>query len=382
MPIIASLKELKSTIIDRHVRPDNLKGASQVLSTLLPLAALWYAVTWSAQVSWWLTAFIVIAMSLFLLRVFVLMHECGHRSMFRTIGLNKAFGFIFGVISGMPQQVWAQRHLQHHSTNGNWAQYRGPLNVIPADEYGAMTPRQQRKYRNARSIWLAPVAGFLYIVFNPRINWLKGSVSLMTHLIKSKIAQPGVSLKTHALGFKTPYWASAAEYRAMFWNNVVLIGLWAAMVLTTGSAFLLVCHVISMSLAGGAGILLFTVQHNFEHSYASHDEGWCYNRAALEGTSFLVLPGWLNWLTAHIAYHHIHHLSARIPNYCLVACHEEYKHLFAGVTRIRLSQIPRSLKCILWDTTARRIVSVAEYEQQVARVVSVMPAVATRPAQG
>jgi acyl-lipid omega-6 desaturase (Delta-12 desaturase) len=382
VPIVASLKELKSTIIDRHVRPDNLKGASQVLSTLLPLAALWYAATWSAQVSWWLTAVVVMAMSLFLLRVFVLMHECGHRSMFRTAGLNKAFGFVFGVISGMPQQVWAQRHLQHHSTNGNWAQYRGPLNVIPADEYGAMTPRQQRKYRNARSIWLAPVAGFLYIVFNPRINWLKGSASLIAHLIKSKIAQPGVSLKMHAVSFKSRYWATAAEYRAMFWNNVVLIGLWVAMVLLTDSALLLALHVISMSLAGGAGILLFTVQHNFEHSYASHDEGWCYNRAALEGTSFLVLPGWLNWLTANIAYHHIHHLSARIPSYCLVACHDEYKHLFEGVTRIRLSQIPCSLKCILWDTTARRIVSVAEYQQQPAPVVSAMHVVETSPAQG
>src|SRR3954468_20551196 len=140
-------------------------------------------------------------MSLFLLRVFVLMHECGHRSLFRTPRLNKAFGFVFGVVSGMPQHVWSQRHLQHHSTNGNWAQYRGPLNIVAADEYGAMNARQQRGYRNARAIWLAPLAGFLYLVFNPRINWIKGSGSLLRHLFINKRAQPGLSLKAHAQSF-------------------------------------------------------------------------------------------------------------------------------------------------------------------------------------
>ena len=123
-------------------------------------------------------------------------------------------------------------------------------------------------------------------------------------------------------------------------------------------------YLVSTSLAGGAGIVLFTVQHNFEHSYASGDEGWDRDTAAIEGTSFLVLPGWLNWFTANIAYHHIHHLSARIPNYCLARCHRENEPLFADVVRIRLSQIHASLKYILWDTRARRIISVAEYQGQ------------------
>jgi omega-6 fatty acid desaturase (delta-12 desaturase) len=123
-------------------------------------------------------------------------------------------------------------------------------------------------------------------------------------------------------------------------------------------------YVVSTSLAGGAGIVLFTVQHNFEHSYASGDEGWDYIAAAILGTSFLVLPGWLNWFTSNIAYHHIHHLSARIPNYCLVQCHNEYQDLFSDVPRIKLSGIPEALKCILWDVGHRRIISVAEYRRQ------------------
>ena len=364
MPTAASLKELKRTIIDRHVRPDNLKGFAPVLTTLLPLAALWYGAVLSAGVSYWITAGVIVLMSLFLLRVFVLMHECGHGSLFRTARLNKVFGFVFGVVAGMPQYVWSRHHQHHHSTNGNWAKYRGPLNVIPVDEYAAMTAPQQRRYRNARNIWLAPFGGFLYLIFNPRVTWLRGSVSLVRHLIRRKIAQPGISIKAHALDFRTPYWSSAHEYWHMFWNSVVLMGLWGMMAWLVGPILFFTCYIVSVSLAGGAGILLFTVQHNFEHSYASHDEGWDSDTAALTGTSFLVLPRWLNWFTANIGYHHVHHLSSRIPNYCLVACHDEYQHLFASVTRITLFQIPRALKYILWDTRLRRIVSVAEYQHR------------------
>jgi omega-6 fatty acid desaturase (delta-12 desaturase) len=120
-----------------------------------------------------------------------------------------------------------------------------------------------------------------------------------------------------------------------------------------------------VSLAGGAGIALFTVQHNFEHAYATDSKRWDYDAGALEGTSFLVLPGWLNWFTVNIAYHHIHHLSAKIPNYCLVKCHNENEHLFSDVRRVRLSGIHKALQCILWDTSAQRIISVSEYQRQV-----------------
>ena len=120
----------------------------------------------------------------------------------------------------------------------------------------------------------------------------------------------------------------------------------------------------SVSIAGGAGILLFTVQHNFEHAYATDSARWDYDSGAMNGTSFLVLPGWLNWFTANIAYHHVHHLSAKIPNYRLVQCHEENEDLFADVRRVKLSQIYRSLQCLLWDAQAQRIVSFDEFRQQ------------------
>lgn len=359
----AGLEDLKREIVERHVRPDDLKGFALMLTTLVPLAALWYGAVLSAGVSYWLTAGVVVLMSLFLLRVFVLMHECGHGSLFRTVRFNRSCGFLLGVVAGMPQYAWSRHHQHHHSTNGDWAKYRGPLNVIPVDEYAAMTAPAQRRYRNARNIWMTPVAGFLYLIFNPRVTWLRGSVGLVRHIATRKLAQPGISIKAHARDFRTPHWSSAPEYWHMFWNNLVLMGLWGVMAWMVGPMLFFVCYTVSVSLAGAAGILLFAVQHNFEHSYASQGEDWNLNTAAINGTSFLVLPRWLNWFTANIAYHHIHHLSSRIPTYCLAACHNEYQHLFSGVTRITLSRIPRAFKCILWDTLACRIVSVAEARQ-------------------
>ncbi len=364
MSSITRIKQTKRTIINQHTRPDNLKGLTQVLTTLIPLAALWWVAELSAGISYWLTIGVALLMSLFLLRVFVLMHECGHGSLFRTPRLNKAFGFLFGVVSGMPQYVWSEHHAFHHATNGNWAKYRGPLAVVTVDELAAMTAKQQRKYQRARSIWLAPFAGFSYLIFNPRFTWLMGNIGLLAHILKKKLAEPNVSIKVHAAGFKTPYWTSAQEYWHMFWNNVVLLSAWALMSWVIGPDLFFAEYVISVSLAGGAGIVLFTVQHNFEHAYASADDGWDYDTAAIQGTSFLVFPRWLNWFTANIAYHHIHHLSARIPNYCLVQCHAEYRHLFSDVTRVTLTQIPQALKHILWDVRARRIISVAEYRRQ------------------
>jgi omega-6 fatty acid desaturase (delta-12 desaturase) len=355
---IEQLKQRKRVFIDQYARPNNLVGLMQVVTTLIPMALLWQAaVVVNAEAAWWrygVLAGITLLMSLFLLRVFVLMHECGHGSMFGSIHLNKAFGFVFGVVSGMPQQVWSEHHAVHHATNGNWDKYRGPLCVVTTDDYAAMTSKQQCAYRRARSIWLAPLAGFMYVLFNPRFTWMKGSVALVAHMLKGNPAAT----------FKTRYWSSPEQYRAMFWNNVVLLCGWVAMSWWVGLGLFFAIYVVSMALAGGAGIVVFTVQHNFEHAYASADEDWDYDEAALHGTSFLDLPFWLNWFTADIAWHHIHHLSARIPNYRLQACHEAYAHLFTEVTRIRLSQVPKALKCILWDVASRRIVSVAEYEQQ------------------
>lgn len=353
MSSIGLVKAEKRALIARHARPDNIKGSIQVLNTLLPLAVLWWAVALSADVSYWLTGGLTLAIALMLARVFVLMHDAGHGSLFRTGWMNRTAGFFLGVICGMPQYVWSQHHAYHHSTNGNWAKYGGPFSVITVDAYAALSEKQRRAYRRARHIAILPLAGFLYILFNPRYTWLRGSLQMLWHRLSRK---PGE--------FRTRYWATPLEYRHMTLNNLVLFAAWAAMSLALGPLLFFTVYVVSASLAATIGIVLFTVQHNFEHSYASGDQGWDYDTAAIEGTSFLVLPRWLNWLTADIGYHHIHHISATIPNYRLAGCHAEYEHLFRSVRRVRLAEIPASLKCILWDEGGRRIISIAEFERR------------------
>jgi omega-6 fatty acid desaturase (delta-12 desaturase) len=349
---LARVKQTKGDLIARYAKPDDLRGLAQILTTLVGLVALWALAVAGAKGPWLLTVLATALMSLFVLRAFSLMHDCGHGSLFRSPRLNRFFGFLMGVISGMPQQVWSEHHHYHHTTNGNWAKYRGPLAILSVDEFDALTPKQQRAYVQARHVRMAPLAGLLYMIVNPRLTWIKGSVALALHVLRGKPAAE----------FRTPYWESATQYRHMTLNNLVLLGAWVLMAWWLGPALFFTVYLISGGLAGAAGIALFTVQHNFEHSYATDDTGWDYHEAALRGTSFLVLPAWLNWFTVDIGYHHVHHLSARIPNYRLAECHAEFQELFGDVRRLRLADVAPSLKYVLWDQRARRIISVAEYE--------------------
>jgi len=370
MVTVARLKSAKRAVINAHTRPDNRKAITQVVTTLAPMAMLWWAAAWLAGRSVWLTAGAALLIGLFVLRAFVLMHECGHRSLFRGVRLNAAFGFTFGVLTGMPQYVWSRRHDFHHATNGDWEKYRGALNTFSVAEYEALTEGQRRSYRRSRSIWLAPVAGFVYLIFNPRFTWLKGNIGLLGHLIAAKRSRPGSSIRELAAGYKSGQWESWEAWRHMSWNNLAVLSLWALMSWAVGPLLFFPVYVLSVSLAGAGGLVLFTVQHNFNHSYASATRGWDYDAAALHGTSFLILPRWLNWMTANIGYHHVHHLSARIPNYCLVRCHDDHQALFTDVTRIRLAEVPGALRNILWDTDARRIISLAEWDSAKARAAA------------
>ena len=345
------LKQEKRQLIRRHAQGSDLMGLRQVLTTLLPLGLLAWAAAASLATSVWLAAGFTLLLSLIMVRVFALMHECGHGSLFKTPWLNRAQGFVFGVLSGMPQYVWAQHHDYHHRTNGNWDKYRGPLATLSVAEFDALPTSRQRNYLLARHLALAPFGGFVYLIFNPRFNWLKGNVACALHLLKGKGAG----------SFKTRYWRTWREYWHMTANNLVLLSLWALMSHLAGPAVFWPIYLVSVSLAGGAGIALFTVQHNFDSAYASPQEGWDVDRGALDGTSFLVLPAWLNWITANIGYHHIHHLSAAIPGYRLPACHAENAHLFEQVHRITLREIPAQLKCLLWDRGSQQIISTTGY---------------------
>lgn len=357
-----ALKAQKNELVSRYVQRSTRKALTQTLTTITPYLLLFYAAIESLQVSYWLSAFFIGVLTLFVLRVFVMLHDCGHNCLYKSPQANALAGFIFGVMCGVPQYVWSKHHDYHHSTNGNWNKYRGPLSVLSIDEYSKLNNKQKRTYARQRKLFMGPLAGFLYFIFNPRFTWLKGSFGLLAHIVKGKRADRSKSVREIASSYTTRYWATWREYRHMSANNIVLLSIWFLAASYFGAAEFFSVYVIALSLAGAIGIILFTVQHNYEGVYASNDENWDYYTAALAGTSYLKLPAVLNWFSADIAYHHIHHLSARIPNYNLKACHQEYRHLFSNVKRLSLKDIPHAFGFIIWDENNQTLISTEQYE--------------------
>jgi omega-6 fatty acid desaturase (delta-12 desaturase) len=368
MKPIERLKLEKSALVQKYSKSNNTFATYQVLSTIVPYFALFYVAIVSLSISYWLTAAAIIGLIMITMRVFMMMHDAGHNCLFVTSRQNSIAGFIMGVMCGVPEYVWSKHHAYHHATNGNWNKYRGPLSVLSSDEYSQLSEKKQKSYANSRNILLAPLGGFSYFIFTPRFTWAKGSIELVFYVLKNKISAPKTSLKDIANSFETKYWANWTEYRHMAGNNIVLISAIIAASWYFGVIPFFTVYIIALSLAGALGIILFTIQHNFEDSYATGDEGWNYNTAALEGTSYLDLPRILHWFTADIGYHHVHHLSARIPNYKLRACHEEYQHLFNEVPTIKLKDVAKSFKFILWDEASGRIISVQQYNKRVAEL--------------
>jgi len=370
MGLADNVKAEANTIINKYADRSDGKAAIQFLNTLIPYFVLFYLAIDSLSRSWWLSAIYIVALSFFIVRIFMLMHDCGHKSMFKTQLLNTIGGFFTGVFVGMPQYVWSQHHNYHHTTNGNWEKYRGPLNILSVAEYEKLSPRKQAIYRFSRNIFLAPAGAFMYFIFNPRFNWMLGSVKFAVYVLSAKMKNVKTPLKTIVAAHQTRLWKTPAEYLHMTLNNIVLLSIWFAGSWYFGAAAFFTVYLISLSLAGAAGIIIFTIQHNFEDAYASDTAGWDYYLAAIKGTSFLTFPKVINWFGADIAYHHVHHLSARIPNYNLARAHREYAHLFNDVTRIRMRDIAKAFKNILWDTKGQRIITVAEYERKLANTAN------------
>lgn len=344
-----------------YIQKSTSTALTQILTTLVPIAATWYAYKQTLHISPWLVIPYTLILSLFTLRSFVLLHDCGHGALFESPKANKFFGYVFGVVTGMPQYVWSKHHNFHHTTNGNWEKYHGPLNVRSTEEYSKMSKKQQRRYWMFRHPAILIVGGFYYVLFNPRFTWMMGSLQLIFNIIKSfnpfSDEKPLEVLKE----CESKYWKTPKEFRHMTYNNITLLSLWVLMSSYVGTANFFIPYTLGLSISGALGILFFTMQHNFEHSYASDTARVSYFRAALEGTSYLKLPRWLDWFTADIAYHHIHHLSTAVPNYHLRRCHNDLKELFTGVRRISLKEIPRSFSYQLWDEKKEILISKNEF---------------------
>ncbi|WP_025680031.1 fatty acid desaturase [Paenibacillus massiliensis] len=317
----------------------------QLINTLGPLLLLWYAAYLSLSISYWLTLPISIVAAGFVIRTFIIFHDCGHQSFFKSKRANDIVGTITGVITLCPYQQWKNTHAIHHATSSNLDKRgTGDMWVLTIEEYVAAGFWQRLAYRFYRNPLVMFVLGPIYIF-------------LISYRFNRKGAKRKEKINTHVTNISI-----VVLYALLCWA----IG-WEAFVLVQAPVFF---------VSGMLGIWLFYVQHQFEESYFEHDEEWSYVNAAVEGSSYYKLPAVLQWITGNIGFHHVHHLSPKVPNYHLEEAHNATPPLQKATT-ITIGTSLKSLRFRLWDEQHKTFVSFGEVRHLLRK-----PSAATEQAAG
>lgn len=319
-PEIAAWKE----IVAEYQVPSLPRALWQVANTFIPYAALWVLMYFAVQISWWLAMPLALLAAGFLVRIFIIFHDCGHGSFFASQNANHFLGFLSGVLTFTPYFHWRWEHNIHHATSGDLDRRgTGDVWTMTVEEYLQSSRWKRFSYRLAR---------------NPVI--LFGLAPLYLFLIQNRIP----SLK-----------ANKRERHSVYAMNLALAAFLTSMCLVFGTKAFLLLQLMVIAIAGSAGIWLFYVQHQFDGVYWERQENWDYTTAALQGSSFYKLPKVLQWFSGNIGYHHLHHLSAKIPNYNLQRCHEAHP-LFSKVKPVTLLSSLKSFSYRLWDERERKLV--------------------------
>lgn len=344
---------------------DDKIAAWQIANTIIPLTLLCLAIAHLTEkltlVSIILTPISFVFIILFLSRSFSLMHDCGHHSLFKSKHANRIAAFALSMIHAMPHHPWSRGHAFHHKHNGNWNRYRGPSALTTAREYEKKSKNHQVIYRLLRHPLALIPGGFYYLVIKPRVTLLAGLLELISKVISDGYSR--ISTRTwptpHAFisAYKSDVFYTKEEAYDTIANSICVTLAWWWIGSAIGYWHFWILYGSIMSISAAIMIAVFFVQHNFPGSYASGEEHWSFFKGAIEGSSFLIMPRILNWFTADIAYHHIHHLSERIPNYRLRMCHEDKQNNFDDVIRLELHQLRECFSLILWDNEAFRLVS-------------------------
>ena len=314
-------------IVARYQRSSTKRALWQLLSTLIPYFLLWYLIYHASAISLWLTIPLAVLAGAFLVRLFIIFHDCGHGSYFSSRRANDIVGFITGVLTLTPYDHWRWQHAIHHGTAGDLDRRgTGDIWTMTVREYLASSRWRRFSYRLSR---------------NPLVLFVLAPLYLF--LINHRFASPN---------------ADRRQRRSVWWMNLLFLGTAVSMSWIFGLGPYLLIQSIVIVVAGAAGIWLFYVQHQFEDAYWERGENWDYAAAALRGSSFYKLPRVLQWFSANIGFHHIHHLSPRIPNYNLQKCHEA-ERLFQQVKPITLWSSLNCLTLHCWDEQSKKLVGYA-----------------------
>ncbi|MEW4288010.1 fatty acid desaturase [Rossellomorea marisflavi] len=321
---MTNIKTLKKEVAP-YEKSTTKESVWQLINTLGPFFLLWFLAYESLSVSYWLALVPIILAAGFLTRIFIIFHDCTHYSFFKSRKVNRAVGTAMGIMTLFPFDQWGHDHAVHHATSGNLDKRgTGDIWTMTVDEYRAAPLKTRLAYRFYRNPFVMFILGPIYVF-----------------LLKNRFNRKNARKK---------------ERNNTYFVNLVLVVLVTLFCLTLGwLPFLLVQGSIFM-ISGAFGIWLFYVQHTFEDSYFEEDKEWEYVLAAVEGSSFYKLPKAIQFLTGNIGYHHVHHLSPRVPNYKLEEAHNNTKPL-QNVPTISLMTSLSSIKFKLWDEERKNFVT-------------------------
>jgi acyl-lipid omega-6 desaturase (Delta-12 desaturase) len=311
-------------VVAKYQKPSVWRSVWQIVNSLVPYVVLWYLMYLLKGISVWLAVPLAILAGAFLVRIFIISHDCGHGSFFKSRKANDIIGTITGILAFTPYYQWRWEHSLHHATAGDLDRRgTGDIWTLTVQEYLEASRWKRFAYRLARNpLVLFIIAPLFLFVIQQRFPFPKGGLR---------------------------------ERYSVYMTNVALILIAAGLCWLFGWKAYLLLQLTVMMVAGSAGVWLFYVQHQFEGVYWERREQWDYMQAALQGSSFYKLPKLLQWFSGNIGFHHIHHLSPRIPNYHLEKCHKA-EPLFQTVKPVTLSSSLKSFAFRLWDEQRNRLV--------------------------
>jgi acyl-lipid omega-6 desaturase (Delta-12 desaturase) len=312
-------------VVARYQRTEVPSAIVQLFTTLLPLAAGFTLMFFSLAWPYWVTLLLAIPTAGFLVRTFIIMHDCAHSSFLPWRRANDLIGSITGFLTLTPFAQWRRDHAIHHASSGDLDRRgHGDVDTITVREYLALSPGARFRYRMKRHPLALLAVGPAYLMYSQR--------------------------------FRTRSKATKDKQISSVWglNAMILLSLATFFFLGVLPEVLLV-YVPVMYIAGSAGVFLFYVQHQFEDTYWEHHGEWDYATASIAGSSYLKLPQPLMWMTGNIGLHHVHHIGPKIPNYKLQQAHDE-NPFFHNVTVVTLKQTGHALRLSLWDEGKGRLV--------------------------
>jgi omega-6 fatty acid desaturase (delta-12 desaturase) len=324
----ASDARIWTKVLARYRDPNRLRSVVEIVITAVPLFLLWTAAWFVySRGYWWVSLMIAVPAAMFLTRLFMIQHDCGHGAFFRNKLANDWVGRIIGVVTMTPYDFWRRTHSIHHATCGNLDRRGiGDVDTLTVQEYLERSPWGRLKYRLYR---------------HPVVLFGLGPAYLF-------ILQQRLPVGLMRSGWQP--WVSTQS------TNAGILFIAAGLIWLIGwQAFLLV-HLPIMLLAASIGVWLFYVQHQFEGTFWSQTKGWSFHEASLHGSSHYDLPSLLRWFTANIGIHHVHHLCSRIPYYRLTRVLKENPDL-GSIGRLTLRDSVRTVNLVLWDERQKRLVS-------------------------